>query len=66
MSGEGRTDHGYRDRTHGTGLRLANRVYCLRNASLTVPVGPFLCLPTMMSARFSFSGVGIVLLLPDR
>ena len=39
--------------------RFSNRVYCLRNASRTVPVGPLRCLPMMISAMPSASGCAL-------
>ena len=49
------TDRSARDgRPHGYGdpcrSRFSKRVYSLRNASLTVPIGPLRCLPMMISA----------------
>ena len=43
-AGDGRPDHG------DPCARFSNRVNSLMNASLAVPVGPFRCLPMMISA----------------
>ena len=43
-AGDGRPDHG------DPCARFSKRVYSLMNASLAVPVGPFRCLPMMISA----------------
>ena len=43
----------------GSCQRFANLVYCLMNATLSVPVGPFLCFPMMISAMPLFSSVAL-------